>query len=81
MNANIEKLTFVVEHRDTETGDLWHEASPKPLKSRFGTIVTKTLGIGRVDDIGRIKPLTTNEVDRETLFNFLINTNQLLKAA
>lgn len=81
MNANTDKLTFVIEHSNTETGDLWHEASPKPLKSRLGAIITRTLGIGRLDAIGRIQAINKAEVNRENLFSFLIDTNQLLKAA
>lgn len=76
-----DKLTFVVEHHDYLTGDLWFSASPTPKKSHTGTVRVKTLGIGRLDATGRIKPLKRDEIDQETLFSFLRHSDQLLKAA
>ena len=81
MHANTEKLTFVIENHDFETGDLWYEASPTPRRSHSGTVRVKTLGIGKLDTTGRIKPLHRNEIDKETLYSFLRQTNQLLKVA
>jgi hypothetical protein len=51
-----------------------------PQKSRQGDVKTITLGIGKVDAIGRIQTINKQDIDKETLFSFLLNTSRLLKA-
>lgn len=79
--TNHNELIYVIEHINTISGDLWHEVSATPQRSHRGAIKTITLGIGKVDSLGRIQPVRRADVDKESLSSFLLQTQQLLNAA